>query len=696
MRNLLRIALSIGLSLAILGLLLRLVTVGIDDYNRPQLMAVLWATAIWVIPVFLAIHLVTVVLRAWRYRILIESAGERAPGFFHLLLVTAARNMLVDMLPARVGELGYIAMLNRGYNVKGEVCVSSLGLAFVFDLVAMFFIAVLLALWQTLTGQLQGWVLTMAVAVFIISAVAIAGALWFFPVIADRVLPAWEARGGILGRVTAFIHRVAEAVETTRRAGVLLKVTSISFFVRLGKYLAMFLLFLAVATPSFPDIASTASFFDVFAALVASEGAASLPVPTFMSFGTYEAGGTAVLTMLGFDSTGSFIALFGMHIWSQVVDYTLGTMAIILFLFLTRRVVAESSGFSTRKLAGLAAAGVVMMVGAGFAAWEYRATKKLGSTRPPDSGAPALQSDAERAALDQLASKLDGFVVWSSNRHGNHDILLRDLKSGSVRSLTTNPYTEFYPRVSPDGRYVAFARSQQPWISQRNEVAWNLHLLDLESGAERLLVNNANHATWSGQRTLTFLRGGVQVVEIDINSGDEEVVYKTGREAMPEGAMISYPMVSAERGVVFTGQQMKIGGKFNRLDAWGTAYFDREKGLKPVSQGCQVKWSPDASFLYQVDNGTESGANRFVKIDAESNESVSLLDMDGEFNHEVFPQLSRNQQWLVFGASRSKKENEADTADFEIFLWEVGTSAGDAVRLTFHTGNDNWPDVYLR
>ena len=71
MRNLLRIALSIGLSFAILGLLLRLVTVGVDDYHRPQLFAVLWATAVWVKPVYLAFHPTTGVLRAWRYRILI-------------------------------------------------------------------------------------------------------------------------------------------------------------------------------------------------------------------------------------------------------------------------------------------------------------------------------------------------------------------------------------------------------------------------------------------------------------------------------------------------------------------------------------------------------------------------------------------------------------------------------------------------
>ena len=51
--------------------------------------------------------------------------------------------------------------------------------------------------------------------------------------------------------------------------------------------------------------------------------------------------------------------------------------------------------------------------------------------------------------------------------------------------------------------------------------------------------------------------------------------------------------------------------------------------------------------------------------------------------------------YMVFGASRSPKEHEHDVADYEIFLWKKGSDAGKATRLTFHTGNDNWPDVYI-
>ena len=60
-----------------------------------------------------------------------------------------------------------------------------------------------------------------------------------------------------------------------------------------------------------------------------------------------------------------------------------------------------------------------------------------------------------------------------------------------------------------------------------------------------------------------------------------------------------------------------------------------------------------------------------------------------------WPKDSSNGEYMVFGASRSPKEHEHDTEDYEIFLWKVGSDSSKATRLTFHTGNDNWPDVYI-
>jgi hypothetical protein len=48
---------------------------------------------------------------------------------------------------------------------------------------------------------------------------------------------------------------------------------------------------------------------------------------------------------------------------------------------------------------------------------------------------------------------------------------------------------------------------------------------------------------------------------------------------------------------------------------------------------------------------------------------------------------------LIYGASTGGHEH--DTADYEIFLWPISSPMSSTVRLSYHTGNDNWPDVFL-
>ncbi|HEX3593669.1 MAG TPA: hypothetical protein VHU80_01170, partial [Polyangiaceae bacterium] len=57
------------------------------------------------------------------------------------------------------------------------------------------------------------------------------------------------------------------------------------------------------------------------------------------------------------------------------------------------------------------------------------------------------------------------------------------------------------------------------------------------------------------------------------------------------------------------------------------------------------------------------------------------------------PELSRDGKWLVWGATQ--RGHDHDIADYEIYLWEVGEPAESAVRLTYHSANDRWPDIFL-
>lgn len=126
----LKLQLSVAVSIGLLGLLIRFSLSATEQVVWSSLITVLLSFSATYVLLYLGASLVRTLLQSLRYRLLLRVAEPSVPSLFHVYLVTLSRNMFVDMLPARLGELSYIAMLNRGYRVSGESCVSSLAISF--------------------------------------------------------------------------------------------------------------------------------------------------------------------------------------------------------------------------------------------------------------------------------------------------------------------------------------------------------------------------------------------------------------------------------------------------------------------------------------------------------------------------------------------------------------------------------------
>ncbi len=483
-----------------------------------------------------------------------------------------------------------------------------------------------------------------------------------------------------------FMEKLAEAFEETRRAGIFWNTFLLSLGVRVFKYAGLYCVFQAVAVPSFTELAN-APFSNVLLALLAAEASASLPIPTFMSFGAYEAGGLLALKLIGFSAAGSAIAMLGIHIVTQCIDYTVGGIGLVIFLLASRGDQKKGASRPRRQLVFAAVGVLVLLLGAGFLLMQYRSVKKLGSITAPRPGAAVQISPTKREAVRALTRNLNGFMVWSSNRYGSHDILLRTFPDLATKQLTKHPHTETFPRISPDGVRVVFCRSQVPWVSQRDPLPWDVYIVNVESGEERLVANNGNTPTWSEDGTkVYFQRNAGEFVEYHLESRKENVLFASGRAAIPEDVQLQTPDYNARTGQLAVtlrtrpritalygpdGHHMKVGG----------------------SSQCQLAWARDYSHLYLIENRRKK--NQVYKFMPDSGQTKPWFDLTGRFNHEYFPRQSNDRAYLVLGASRGKDEHEHDSADYEIFIWRVGSPHQDAVRLTYHTGNDSWPDLYV-
>ena len=122
--------LALGVSGLLLALLARFSLASADTSLLPRMVEIVTSISATSLLLYLAAIGARTVFQALRYRLILGATEDSVPGFFHLLLVTASRNMFVDMLPARLGELSYVAMLNRGYRVGLPACLSSLAISF--------------------------------------------------------------------------------------------------------------------------------------------------------------------------------------------------------------------------------------------------------------------------------------------------------------------------------------------------------------------------------------------------------------------------------------------------------------------------------------------------------------------------------------------------------------------------------------
>ena len=309
---------------------------------------------------------------------------------------------------------------------------------------------------------------------------------------------------------------------------------------------------------------------------------------------------------------------------------------------------------------------------------------------PPRKGKVRRLTPEEREAFLALTSRLDRLdarVVWSSNRDGNHELYLMDLRSREVRRLTRHPHVDFFSRFSPDGTRLVFLRSQRPWVSFREEGAWDVYLLDLATEAERLLARGGYHPSWTPDGSAVIFARGAQVLRLDLATGRESVLLDGAATDWMRGGGLTTPEISPD------GRQLAVTVRSPLYDGVATVDLTTGRATRiTAGQACQLTWSPVQDLIW-VDTGGRGGT-QIVRGAQPGARAEVFMDLPGRHSHEYFPKLSNDGRWLVWGAT--DQGHEHDRAPYEIFLWEVGTPWETAVRLTYHTGNDQWPDIYVR
>jgi len=329
-KNILRFVISIIISIILLAFLFRYI-------NLAALKDLFLHVYVPALLAYFALLLCGIILRTWRYKLMLPGVPI---GFLGLAGVTIIRNLFVDFLPARIGELSFIWVLKKRYNVAVELGGSAFIGAFVFDLVALFPLLVIAIGLSPLHAQEAGkWLMVLFSGAFVFLGAVVIYAKRILPFFIELVrgprIKAFMKRSRILYLVYEKVIETGEQLVALGRRGIGGRLFFLSLGVRLSKYISLFFLFYAVVKSlgfAFHDL----NLFTIFSGTAFTEVSSLLPIQGLAGLGTWEATWAAVFAFFGFDHKTAILSGIGVHWITQVTEYSIGILSIIL-LFWPRR-----------------------------------------------------------------------------------------------------------------------------------------------------------------------------------------------------------------------------------------------------------------------------------------------------------------------------------------------------------------------
>ena len=282
--------------------------------------------------IYAAVALVGAWLRALRYKWLLRPQVISWPNMF---LVTFIRNSLIDLLPARLGSLSYIYVLNKRLGFPFEAATSSFVLAFVLDFLTLspFLVVSVIAVGLGANALLTPALLILAAVFFLLVFLVywkLVPVARFFLAVFRRLLrfAKIEGRAGALTAVNK-LELTIQSLESIQGRGKAIPVFLLSLLIRLAKYISVFALFFALLRShgfSLGDL----SFWTFILGLSGAELSSALPIKGLAGFGTWESAWALSFRVMDFDPQLAIISGIGVHLLSNTFEYTLGIGSILI------------------------------------------------------------------------------------------------------------------------------------------------------------------------------------------------------------------------------------------------------------------------------------------------------------------------------------------------------------------------------
>jgi hypothetical protein len=292
--------------------------------------------------VFVVIALAGTMLRAWRYKYLLQ---PQPIGWGNIFLVTLIRNLFVDLLPARIGSLSYIYILNKRLNFSFELAASSFVVAIVFDFLTLspFLVLAIFAVGLGSTTVSNVTLLIMSLIFFLLIFIILWKIVPFFnflSIIYRLALRALRLERKKWAQISIEkISLTVDSLSQIKEKKIYWPVFFLSLSIRLAKYASLyFLLFSFLRSHGF--LLKELSFWKTILGTTGAELSSALPIKGIAGFGTWESAWAITFKLMGFEQRLAILSGIGVHLLTNLFEYSLGIISILIlalpFLIRTR------------------------------------------------------------------------------------------------------------------------------------------------------------------------------------------------------------------------------------------------------------------------------------------------------------------------------------------------------------------------
>lgn len=605
--------------------------------------------------IFLVCSLSMAYLRSWRYHILLSGAGHM-PGIYPLFLITLVRNFFADLLPAKMGTLVYVGLINTRLRVPLPTALSSWGYEYVLDILALFpIICVALLISSETLSVSTNSVLFASIGASIASvvlALLLPRMMRATTKIFDRVL------SHRYPRALTKLHAIEEAIIGMQRSRVLIPAMLLSLVIRLLKYAGLYFVLLALLFPIGYSPGSLPAA-TVFFGFISAEFAAALPLPSLAGFGAYQGAWSFTFQLIGFPEHIAKLTSVAHHLFTQGYAYAFGAIAYLLILFYRDNSHKHSTGLSLTQFIlsyCLKLVAIILVL-----------SVSISLAHPPNPTASPSTSSTESMP------SLSGLIVFDSNRSGTFGIYALNPKDASIVSLVDTQAHEMHPQISPDAKALAYTQAQSP----HRLAAMDTWLAE-EDSAPRLLIKDAAYPTFSSDGNhIYFQRNRNSIWRFDRRTEQEEKVFPSPGNSF-EGRVITIPRVSPD------STWLSFTSDFP--EQWVTWAVNLRTGEEiQIGKGCQAYWSTDSRhILFIQESGAKAGAGIF-KYDLSSRKTSEVLDEGGRFGKEYFPSIGKDG--VLLWAGSSKERHSHIDGGYQLFM----KRHGQMTQLTDDAATNRWP-----